>query len=168
MKSIFPSMKLPTVVISFILLTMTVHADTIAEQQEIAVKIVGILNSGKVDNETLRKMCMTRMEEEAKKRHLTTEEWKLLKSASAETIATITRDQLVEVMAKGYAARLSLDELKAVLAFYESPAGKALQREQAEIRKETYAQMKILTDDMLSKVEARYDILKKQKTKESP
>lgn len=161
-------MKLPTVVISFIFLTMAAQADPFTERQEIAIKIVEVLNSGKLDDETLRKMCMTRMEEEAKKRHLTTEEWKLLKLASAETIATITREQLVEVMAKGYAARLSLDELKAVLAFYESPTGKALQREQAEIRKETYAQMKILSAEMVKKVEARYEILKKEKTKETP
>ena len=147
---------------------MTVHADPFAERQEIAIKIVGILNRGKVDDETLRKTCMTRMEEEAKKRHLTTEEWKLLKAASSETIATISSEQFVEAMAKGYAARLSLDELKAVLAFYESPAWKALQREQAEIRKEAHAQMKILADEMLSKVDARYEILKKEKAKESP
>jgi hypothetical protein len=168
MKAIFPSMKLPTVVISLILLTMTARADPFAERQEIAIKIVEVLNRDKLDDETLRKMCMTRMEEEAKKRHLTTEEWKLLKLASAETIAAITREQLVEVMAKGYAARLSLDELKAVLAFYESPAGKALQREQAGINKEAYAQMKILTDELVMKVEARYETLKKEKAKESP
>ena len=161
-------MKLPSVFISFILLTLTVQADPFAERQEIAVKIVEILNMDKLDDETLRKMCMNRMEEEAKKRHLTAEESKLLKLASAETIATITRDQLVEVMAKGYAARLSLDELKAVLAFYESPAGKALQREQTAIREETYAQMKILADEMVKKVEARYETLKKEKAKQSP
>jgi hypothetical protein len=161
-------MKLPNVVISCILLTMPVHADTITERQTLAIKIVEVLNKDKLDDETLRKMCMTRMEEDAKKRHVTTEEWKLLKLASAETIATITREQLVEVMAKGYATRLSLDELKAVLAFYESPAGKALQREQAGISKETYAQMKILSAEMVKKVEERHDTLKKEKARQSP
>lgn len=161
-------MKLPNVVIFRILLIMPVHADTITERQAIAIKIVEVLNRDKLDDETLRKMCTTRMEEEAKKRHVTTEEWKLLKIASAETIATVTREQLVDVMAKSYASRLSLDELKDVLAFYESPAGKALQREQAEISKETYAQMKILSAEMVKKVEARYDTLKKEKAKESP
>jgi hypothetical protein len=161
-------MKLPTVVISFILLTMTVRADDFAERMEVSTKIVEVLNKDKLDDESLRKMCMTRMEEEAKKRHVTTEEWKLLKKASAETIATVTREQLVEVMAKGYAARLSLDELKGVLAIYESPAWNALQREQAAIKHEAHAQMKILTDEMLKKLEARYDTLKKEKAKESP
>lgn len=122
-----------------LLLTITVRADDFAERMNVATKIVEVLTKNKLDDETLRKMCKAGMEEEAKKRKVSEEEWKLLKKASDETIATITREQLVEAMAKGYAARLSLDELKGVLAIYEShdsPAWKALQREQAGINAE--------------------------------
>ena len=142
---------------------MTVHADTISERREVAIKVVEAVRGAEVNVETFRKACMANMEEEAKRHNATPEELRLAMKVAAETTATITREQLVEAMAEGYAVSLSLDELKGVLAFYESPAGKALRREQDRINQETSAQMRILVAGWTKDMTARYDSLKKEK-----
>lgn len=154
-------MKLLNIVIPCILLTMTIHANTIAERQELAIKVVEAMHGAEINLETFRNSCMTNMEQELKKHQVSQEDLTLLRKASAETVATITRERFVEAMAMGYAERLTLDELKGVLAFYESPSGKALRREQSEITKDTNARMKMLVAGMIKVVMERYEILKK-------
>ena len=155
-------MKLLLLAVACIFLAMTAHADTISERREVAIKVVEALRGAEVNVETFRKTCMTNMEEESKKHHATPEEMKLFRKVGEKAVATVTRERLVEAMAEGYAIRLSLDELKGVLAFYESPSGKALRREQGYINKETEAQMKILVAEMVKDITARYDVQKKE------
>ena len=144
------------------LLANVVHADTLAERREVAIKIVEARNGDTINVEAFRRSCMAKMEEEGKKQNATPEEQEAVKKATSETLASVTRERLVAAMSEGYASRLTLEELKGVLAFYESPAGKALSREQSQINKETSASMNAMVADLVAEITARYDARKKE------
>jgi hypothetical protein len=157
-------MKLLHFVITCLFLSMSIHADTIEDRRKVAVEIIEVHKGSEVDIEMFRKSCVDKIVAEAQKK-VSPEDLKNIRKATTETMSTISRAQLVEAMAEGYAARLTLDELKGILSFYNSSAGKALRREQIQINQEMLAQLKNLTGGKGKEAAARYEALKKE-TKE--
>jgi hypothetical protein len=64
-------------------------------------------------------------------------------------------DALTDIQAKSYAALLSVEDLKAAIAFYDSPAGKTLVRLRFKLLQTNMAQANTLMQTLKPEIEAK-------------
>jgi hypothetical protein len=89
----------------------------------------------------------------------------LFREAALGASARVDTDRMIEINAKAYANKLSAEELKGIIVFCKTDAGKAWLRESVAIEAERTAQKKALIAEVMEGTRQRLKELKKQNPK---
>lgn len=155
-------------ILSFILiicLIPSVQADPLDERHKLAIELVELISTNRPDDTIFKQQVTEQIDRVIPQLKLSAKESELFREAALGAAGAVDADRLIEMVAKAYASKLTSKELKAIIEFYKTDAGKAWLRESVAIEAEKTAQKKALIAEILEETQQRFKELKKQNSK---
>lgn len=140
----------------------SVEADPLAERHKLAVELVDLISTNRPDDRTFKQQVADQIDRVIPQLNLSEKDSGLFREAAIDAAGEVDADRLIEVIAGAYASKLSAKELKGIIDFYKTDAGKAWLRESTEVEAEKTAQKKALVAEVLEDTQRRFKVLKKQ------
>ena len=144
------------------LLLPCAQGEPLSEHHKLALELVELISINRPDEKVFKKQVAEHIEQGIPQLNLNENEAKLFREAAMGATKRVTMDRVTEMIAVAHAKKLSVDELKVIIAFYKSDEGKAWQRQGGAIEVEMKAQMMALVTEVLKETKQRFEELKKQ------
>ena len=140
----------------------SLQADPVVERHKLAIELVGLISTNRPDDTTFSQQVADQIDRVIPQLNLSEKDSGLFRQAAIGAAGEIDTDRLIEVIAGAYANKLSAEELKGIIGFYKTDAGKAWLRESAALEAEKTVQKKALVAEVLEDTQRRFKELKKQ------
>ena len=137
-------------------------AEALDDRHPLAVELVKLIATNIPDEAAFRKKIMEQVDQVMPQLKLDERDSALFREAALGATETITAEYLIGIAAEAYAKRLTAEELRGVVAFYKSDAGKAWLREKEGIAAERSVSIKAAADAVFEDTKQRFEILKRQ------
>ena len=152
-------------IFSFILimcLVPSVQAGPSDERHKLAVELVELISTNRPDEAAFKQQVAEQIDRVIPQLNLGANDSKLFREAAMGAAGMVNTERLMEMVAGAYAKKLSAEELRAIIGFYKSDAGKAWIRESVAIEAEKTARKKALIAEVLEETKRRFKELKSQ------
>ena len=146
-------------------LVSAARSEPIDQRQRLAVELVELISTNRPSDTDFKQKVAAQIEEVLPRLELSAKDSELFRKAALGAAGSVTVDRMVNSIAKAYAKKLSEPELKGIVDFYKTDAGKAWLRENVSVEAERTAQQKILVAEVLEETLQRFEELKKQEPK---
>lgn len=118
------------------------------DKTTVAKEIVKALNLKELDAETFHKNMLDRIDQQIPQMKIGDEAKKQLRAAMIESLKEITNDRLVEMLAKPYEDKFTIEQLRAIRDFYKSEAGIALLNAHQDLKKSQEEGKRLMTQEL--------------------
>jgi hypothetical protein len=146
-------------------LNPSVQAEPLDERHKLALELVELISTNRPEDTTFKQQVADQIDRVIPQLNLSANDSKLFREAAIGAAGKVNANRLIEMIAGAYAKKLSAEELKAVIEFHKTDAGKAWLRESVAIEAEKTAQKKVLIAEVFEETKQRFKDLKIQNPK---
>ena len=139
-----------------------VRAEPEGERQKLAVELVELLAVRVPHDDDFKKALDRELDGVIPLLNLGEEDSKRFRRAAMEVAEGITTERMVGFVAAAYAKRLSAAELREIIAFHRSDAGKAWLRHQSSIETGKKEEMKAAMATVIEEIRERFVELERE------
>ena len=140
----------------------TVQAEPLDDRHKLAIELVELISINRPVDTAFQQVVIDQIDQVIPQLKLGAKDSELFREAALGTAGRVNADRLIENLAGAYARKLSAEELKGIIEFYKTPAGRAWLRESDAIEAEKTAQKKALIAEVLKETQQRFKELKEQ------